>query len=95
MIPNAVLPPAVIASIPGNECLGRGYDVFGTYASPVSTTEQLFELGEETTSVRLGTDSYLGYAKNVASYLKIDRTNLETIFGETIEDYLRDNKIDL
>ena len=52
-IPNAVLPPAVIANILGNECLGRCYDVFSTYASPVSTTEQLFDLEEETTSVRL------------------------------------------
>ena len=41
-------------NLPGNECLGCGYDVFGEYASPLSTTKQLFEFGPEDTVVRLG-----------------------------------------
>ncbi len=41
-------------NLPGNECLGCGYDVFGDYASPISTTKELFELGDQNTIVKLG-----------------------------------------
>ena len=38
----------------GDECLGCGYDVFGEYASPISTITELFELGPQDTKVKLG-----------------------------------------
>ena len=71
-------------NLAGNECLGCGYNVFGEYASPESTTRQLFELGPEETEVHLGVDSYLGYKNGVATYLRLDQTNLEIVFGQTI-----------
>jgi hypothetical protein len=45
--------------------------------------------------VNLGLNNYLGYDNNIASYLRLDRTNMETVFGESIEDYLSSINVDL
>ena len=71
--------------IPNNECLGRGYDVFGCYASPTSTTEQLFELGESTTLLGHQSHSYMGFSPEVATYQQITQTLNENIFGNNID----------
>ena len=69
------------SNLPGSECIGRGHDIFGAYASPDSTTMQLFELGPENTLVSLGGDSYMGFSNNIATILRLDRTNQFTVYG--------------
>jgi len=74
-----------IPELPGANLLGKGYDVFGFYASPNSTTTQLFNLPQETALVSVGNYSYKVPNLVLAHWLGEEAKSI--LFGHHIEEF--------
>ncbi|MFB0535242.1 MAG: MAC/perforin domain-containing protein [Anaerolineae bacterium] len=82
-----------LRDIPGSECLGNGYDVVdGDYASPLSTTCQLFELGDKE-KIQIDEEHTYNVPANVI-HTPIRKGDFRVITGETIEEHQKNLSVE-